>query len=62
LRYALLALRIFERKEEEKMVRINLRPEQERKDWILLEKVLWAIGFSLPFAIILWAKMAVNSK
>jgi len=44
------------------MVRINLRPEQEPKDLVLLEKILWITGFSLPFAIILWAKMAMNSK
>jgi hypothetical protein len=44
------------------MVRINLRPGQEPKDLILLEKIIWAIGFSLPFAIILWAKLLANSK
>lgn len=44
------------------MVRINLLPEQEPKEWILLERILWAVGFSLPFAIILWAKLVVNSK
>jgi len=44
------------------MVRINLLPEQDPKNWILLEKVIWVAGFSLPFAIILWAKLVVNSK
>jgi hypothetical protein len=44
------------------MVRINLLPEQDPKNWILLEKILWVTGFSLPFAIILWAKLVVNSK
>jgi hypothetical protein len=48
--------------EGEKMVRINLRPEQDPKNWILVEKVLWVAGFSLPFAIILWAKLGMNSK
>jgi hypothetical protein len=44
------------------MVRINLRPEQEPKNWILLEKVLWVAAFSLPFAMVLWAKLVANSK
>jgi hypothetical protein len=44
------------------MIKINLRPDQETNDWILLEKILWITGFSLPFAIILWAKLVFNSK
>ncbi len=44
------------------MVRINPLPEQVPNGWILLEKILWITGFSLLFAIILWAKLAVNSK
>ncbi len=49
-------------KEGNEMVRINLLPEQDPKKWILLEKFLWVAGFSLPFAIIIWAKLVVNSK
>ena len=44
------------------MVRINLLPEQDPKNLILLEKIIWVVGFALPFAIILWARLAVNSK
>jgi hypothetical protein len=45
------------------MVKINLLPEKpEVEIWQNLEKVLWVLGFSLPFAIILWAKLAVHSK
>ncbi len=44
------------------MVGINLLPEQDPNNWILLEKVLWVAGFSFSFAIILWAKLVVNSK
>ena len=44
------------------MVRIDLLPEQDPKDWILLEKILWVAGFSLPFAIILWAKLALTKE
>jgi hypothetical protein len=50
------------RMEGEKMVRINLLPEQEPKNWILLEKIIWVVGLALPFAIILWARLGVNSK
>jgi hypothetical protein len=35
------------------MVRINPLPEQVPNGRILLEKILWIIGFSLLFAIIL---------
>jgi hypothetical protein len=52
----------FKGKEGEKMIKINLRPDQEANEWILLEKILWVTGFSLPFGIILWAKLLANSK
>jgi hypothetical protein len=30
------------------MVRINLLPEQDPKNWILLEKIIWVVGLALP--------------
>ena len=44
------------------MVRINLLPYKEPRNLILLEKILWVILFSLPIAMILWAKLVANSK
>jgi hypothetical protein len=44
------------------MVKINLLPGEDPKNWILIEKFLWMVGFALPFAIILWARLGVNSK
>ena len=45
------------------MVKINLLPERpEAEIWRKLEKALWIFWFILPFAIFLWAKLAVNSK
>jgi hypothetical protein len=45
------------------MVRINLLPERpEAEICRKLEKALWVFGFSLPFAIMLWAKLTVHSK
>jgi hypothetical protein len=45
------------------MVRINLLPEGPGAEiWRKLEKSLWIFWFLLPFAIFLWANLAVNSK
>ena len=45
------------------MIRINFLPERlEAEIWRKLEKALWVFVFSLPFAIMLWAKLAVHSK
>jgi len=45
------------------MVRVNLLPERpEAEIWRKLEKALWVFVFSLPFAIMLWAKLAGHSK
>jgi hypothetical protein len=45
------------------MVRINLLPEGPGAEiWRKLEKAIWIFWFLLPFAIFLWAKLAVNSK
>ncbi len=46
------------------MIRINLLPERpEPEIFRKLEKVLWILWFSLPFAIYLWAKLApVDSR
>jgi hypothetical protein len=50
-------------KEGRRMVKINLLPERpEAEIWRRLEKAIWIFWFSLPFAIFLWAKMAMNSK
>jgi hypothetical protein len=45
------------------MVRINLLPERpEPIIWRNLEKTLWILWFSMPFAIFLWARLVVHSK
>jgi hypothetical protein len=45
------------------MVRVNLSPERvEAEIWRKMEKGLWIFWFSLPIAIYLWARLAVNSK
>jgi hypothetical protein len=45
------------------MVRINLLPERpEAAIWRNLEKAVWIFWFLLPFAFIMWAKLAVHSK
>ena len=44
------------------MVRINVLPYKEPRNLILLEKILCVILFSLPIAMILWAKLVANSK
>jgi hypothetical protein len=45
------------------MVKINLLPERpEAAIWRGLEKALWIFWFTLPLAIFLWGRLAVNSK
>jgi len=45
------------------MVKINLLPERpEAEIWRKLEQAFWIFWFSLPLAIFLWAKLAMNSK
>jgi hypothetical protein len=45
------------------MVKVNLLPErQEAAIWRKMEKALWILWFSLPFTILLWAKLDMNSK
>jgi len=45
------------------MIRINLLPERpEAAIWRKLEPPVWMIWFGMPFAIFLWAKLAMNSK
>ena len=46
-----------------KMVKINLLPERpEAAIWRRMEEALWIFWFSLPLAIYLWAKLAVDSR
>jgi hypothetical protein len=53
----------FYSKGGKKMVKINLLPERpEAAIWRGLEKALWVFWFSLPLAIYMWAKLAMNSK
>ena len=45
------------------MVKVNLLPERLGAEiWRTLEQAAWIIWFSLPFAVLLWAKLAMNSK
>ena len=45
------------------MIKINLLPERpEAEIWGRLEKALWIFCFSLPFAIYLWARLAVTNQ
>ncbi|NWF57096.1 MAG: hypothetical protein HXY45_20145 [Syntrophaceae bacterium] len=45
------------------MVKINLLPERpEAAIWRKLEEAVWIIWFSLPLAVFIWAKLAMNFK
>jgi hypothetical protein len=53
----------FQSEGGKEMVRINLLPEGPGAEiWRKLEKVVWISWFLLPFAILLWAKLALDSK
>jgi hypothetical protein len=59
----LMPLEEYQSKGGKKVVKINLLPERpEAAIWRRMEKVLWILWFSLPLAIILWARLTVNAR
>jgi hypothetical protein len=57
-----IPLEVYQSKEGKKSQDQFMPERPEAAIWGRLEKALWIFWFTLPVAIFLWAKLAMNSK